>query len=94
MLNFSLWDTVKGFLLNLYDKFNSFLQDTLDIVGKFISLYQEFIVPLPEIIKIVGIVFLGIIIVLGVLSFVKKMLKLFVVLAVILAIVLILTRLS
>ena len=94
MLNFSLWDTVKGFLLNLYDKFNSFLQDTLDIDGKLINLYQEFIVPLPEIIKIVGIVFLGIIIVLGVLSFVKKMLKLFVVLAVILAIVLILTRLS
>jgi len=94
MLNFSLWDTIKGFLLNLYDKFNSFLQDTLDIDGKLISLYQEFIVPLPEIIKIVGIVFLGIIIVLGVLSFVKKMLKLFIVLAVILAIVLILTRLS
>ena len=94
MLNFSLWDTIKGFLLGLYDKFNAFLQDTLDIDGKLISLYQEFIVPLPEIIKIVGIVFTGIIIVLGVLSFVKKMLKLFIVLAVILAIVLILTRLS
>lgn len=94
MLNFSLWDTIKGFLLSLYDKINGFLQDTLDIDGKLIGLYQEFIVPLPEIIKIVGIVFTGIIIVLGVLSFVKKMLKLFIVLAVILAIVLILTRLS
>ena len=94
MINFSLWDTVKGFFLNIYERLNTFLQDTLDIDGKLIGLYQEFIVPLPEIIKIVGIVFLGIIIVLCVLSFVKKMLKLFVVLAVILAIVFFLTRLS
>jgi type IV secretory pathway VirB2 component (pilin) len=93
MTNLAIWDTLKGFFLGLYDKFNDFLANTLDIDGKLIDLYQEFIVPLPEIIKIVGIVFTGIIIVLGVLSFVKKMLKLFVVLAVILAIVLILTRL-
>ncbi len=94
MANLAIWDTIKDFFMGLYDKFNGFLQTTLDIDGKLIDLYQEFIVPLPEIIKIVGIVFTGIIIVLGVLSFVKKMLKLFIVLAVILAIVLILTRLS
>lgn len=92
-MNVAIWDTIKGFLLGIYDKFNTFLQDTLDIDGKLIGLYEEFIVPLPEVIKIVGIVFTAIIIVLGILSFVKKMLKLFVVLAVILAIVLIITRL-
>ncbi|MFA5471286.1 MAG: hypothetical protein WCZ00_02395 [Acholeplasmataceae bacterium] len=92
-MNIAIWDAIKGFFLRIYDKFNAFLQDTLDIDGKLIGLYEEFIVPLPEIIKIVGIVFTAIIIVLGILSFVKKMLKLFVVLAVILAIVLIITRL-
>lgn len=90
----NLWETVKGFFLSLYDRFNDFLQATLDIDGRLIGLYQEFVVPLPELIKIVGIVFTGIIIVLGVLSFVKKMLKLFVVLAVILAIVVLITQLS
>lgn len=93
-MNLAIWDTVKGFLLGLYERFNLFLQDTLDIDGRLIGLYQEFIAPLPEVIKIVGIAFTAIIIVLGVLSFVKKMLKLFVVLAVILAIVFFLTRLS
>ena len=92
-MNIAIWDVVKNFFLGLYDKFNTFLQDTLDIDGKLIGLYEEFIVPLPEIIKIVGIVFVVIILVLGVLSFVKKMLKLFIVLEVILAIVLIITRL-
>jgi len=94
MVYFSLWETIKGFFLNLYEKFDAFLEDTLGLDQKLIDLYQEYITPIPEIIKILGLVFLGIIIVLGVLSFVKKMLKLFIVLAVILAIVLILTRLS
>lgn len=90
----NLWETVKGFFFSLYDRFNDFLQSTLDIDGRLIGLYQEFVVPLPELIKIVGIVFTGIVVVLGVLSFVKKMLKLFVVLAVILAIVVLITQLT
>lgn len=94
MTNLAVWDAVKNFFIGLYDKFNNFLQTTLDIDGKLIDLYQEFIVPIPEIIKIVGIVFTAIIIVLGIIAFVKKMLKLFIVLAVILAIVLIVTKLT
>jgi len=89
-----MWDIVKGFFETLYGKFNGFLQTTLDIDGKVLALYDQFIVPLPELIKVVGMVFLGIIIVLGVLSFVKKMLKLFIVLAVILAIVFFATQLN
>ena len=75
MTNLAIWDTLKGFFLSLYDKFNGFLANTLDIDGKLIGLYQEFVVPLPEIIKIVGIVFTGIIIVLGGLSFVITILN-------------------
>ena len=88
-----MWDTIKGFFESIYVRFNGFLQTTLNIDEKLIGLYEEFVVPLPELIKIVGIVFAGIILVLGVLSFVKKMLKLFIVLAVILAIVLLITQL-
>jgi len=44
--------------------------------------------PLPELIKIPGAILLLVIIVLGTIQFVKKMLKLFIVIAVILVIVL------
>ena len=89
-----MWNIVKGFFESLYGRFNGFLQTTLDIDGKVLALYDPFIVPLPELIKVVGMVFLGIVIVLGVISFVKKMLKLFIVLAVILAIVFFATQLN
>jgi hypothetical protein len=89
-----MWNIVKGFFESLYGRFNGFLQTTLDIDGKVLALYDQFIVPLPELIKLVGMVFLGIVIVLGVISFVKKMLKLFIVLAVILAIVFFATQLN
>ena len=89
-----IWETIKGFFAGIYDKFNDFLSSTLDIDGRLIGLYEDFVMPLDEIFKIVGVVFLSIIIVLGILSFVKKMLKLFIVLAVILAIVLLVTQLS
>jgi len=89
-----VWDTLRGFFESIYGKFNGFLADTLDLDGKLLGLYDQFVSPLPELIKIVGVVFVGIIIVLGTLSFVKKMLKLFIVLAVILAIVLLITQLT
>jgi len=89
-----MWEIIKGFLGSLYSGFDDFLKETLDIDGTLIGLYEQFITPLPELIKIVGTVFVAIIFVLGALSFVKKMLKLFIVLAVILAIVLLITQLS
>lgn len=90
----TIMDVLKGFFQRIYGGFNDFLQNTFHFDDKIISLYNQFIVPLPEIIKILGSVFLAIIIVLGVISFVKKMLKLFIVIAVILAIVLLITQLN
>ncbi len=87
-------DVVKNLFGSLYDRFNGFLQNTLQIDERLIGLYQEFISPLPELIKIVGLVFVSFIIVFGTIGFVKKMLKLFVVLALILAIVLMITQLN
>lgn len=89
-----VWEWIQGLFGLLYGKFNEFLQDKLDIDGKLIALYQEFVTPLPEVVKIAGLAFLAIIIVLGVFSFVKKMLKLFIVIAVILAIILFLSRMA
>jgi len=89
-----MWDIVREFFINQYDKFNGFLQNTLDFDGRVMALYDQFVTPLPEIIKILGGIFLAIIIVLGTISFVKKLLKLFIVIAVILVIVLAITQLS
>ncbi|PKK97485.1 MAG: hypothetical protein CVV58_01040 [Tenericutes bacterium HGW-Tenericutes-3] len=89
-----MWDILRGFFESIYGRFNGFLADTIDLDGKLLGLYDQFVSPLPELIKIVGVVFVGIVIVLGTISFVKKMLKLFVVLAVILAIVVLITQLT
>jgi hypothetical protein len=93
-----MWDFIQGLFGNLFgtlfDRFNQFLIDTLKIDEKLLGLYDQFVVPLPEWIKILGIIFVGIILVLGTLSFVKKMLKLFIVIAVILAIVVLATQLN
>lgn len=90
----TIMDVLKGFFQGIYNGFNDFLQNTFHFDDQIINLYNQFIAPLPEIIKILGAVFLAIIIVLGVISFVKKMLKLFIVIAVILAIVLLITQLN
>lgn len=87
-----MWDVVKGFFIDQYENFNGFLQDSLDLDGKFHALYDTFVSPLPEIVKILGAVFLAVIIVFGTISFVKKLLKLFVVIAVILVIVFVATQ--
>jgi hypothetical protein len=89
-----VWEWIQSLFGLLYGRFNTFLQDSLDIDGKLISLYNEFVAPLPEVIKIAGLAFLAIIIVLGVFSFIKKMLKLFIVIAIILAIIMFLSRMA
>lgn len=88
-----MWETIKQFFIHLYDIVNGFLRTSLDIDGKVISLYNQYVSPIPELFKILGAAFLVIIIVFGVLGFVKKLSKLFIALAVILLIVFIITRL-
>ncbi len=87
-----MWDVIKDFFINQYDNFNGFLQDKLDIDGNVHALYDSFVSPLPEIVKILGAIFLAVIIVFGTISFVKKLLKLFVVIAVILVIVFVISQ--
>lgn len=74
------------FFFGLFGGFNEWLQATIEFDENVLNLYNEFIAPIPEVFKLVGTVFLGIVIVLGTASFIKKMLKLFLILAVIIVI--------
>lgn len=74
------------FFFGLFGGFNEWLQSTIEFDENVLNLYNEFIAPIPEVFKLVGTVFLGIVIVLGTASFIKKMLKLFLILAVIIVI--------
>ena len=87
-----MWDMIKTFVERIFGGFNNLLKSWIGFDEKILNLYNQFIEPQPEIFKILGLVFLSIIIVLGVISFVKKMLKLFIVIAVILGIVLLLSQ--
>ncbi len=89
-----MWEAISDFFVNIYGSVNDWMQSIFRFDEIFIDLYNQFIAPLPELIKILGAGLLAIIIVLGVISFVKKMLKLFIVIAVILAIVFLVTQLT
>lgn len=80
-------EVIKNFFLNIHGSINNYLMETLNLDGLFIGLYEQYIQPIPELFKILGAVFLLIVIILGTISFVKKMLKLFIVIAIIMAIV-------
>ena len=82
-----MWDVVKNFFMNIFGSINGYLMETLNLDGLFLGLYEQYVQPFPELFKILGAVFLLFVIVLGVISFVKKMLKLFIVIAIIMAIV-------
>lgn len=82
-----MWDLVKNFFSNIHETVNGFLINKLQLDNLFMNLYEHYIQPIPEIFKILGAVFIMIVIVLGTISFIKKMFKLFLVLAIILVIV-------
>jgi hypothetical protein len=73
---------------NVFGDVNGFLQNLIGFDGLILDFYDQVILPLPELIKIPGAILLLVIIVLGTIQFVKKTLKLFIVIAVILVIVL------
>ena len=79
---------ILNFINSIFGDINGFLQNLIELDNLILNLYDQFIKPLPELIKIPGTVLLLVIIILGTIQFVKKMLKLFVVIAVILVIVL------
>lgn len=79
------------FLGDIIGNLDGWLESTIQFDQTLLDLYNQFIVPLPELFKILGGVLLSIIIVLGTFTFIKKLLKLFIVIAVIIVIVLAIT---
>lgn len=76
-------DTVKEFFVNLYNNVNGFSDD---VYNKALGLIEPFISSVPGILKLIGLVFTALFVVLGAISFAKKLFKLFIVLILIAAI--------
>ena len=79
---------ILDFLNNIFGDVNAFLQNLIQFDDLILGFYDQVIAPLPELVKIPGSILMAVVIVLGTIQFVKKMLKLFIVIAVILVIVL------
>lgn len=79
---------ILNFINNIFGDINGFLQNLIQFDDLILGFYDQVIAPLPELVKIPGSVLIAVILVLGTIQFVKKMLKLFIVVAVILVIVL------
>jgi hypothetical protein len=79
------------FIGDLIDRFDGLLENIFKFDARVLDFYNNIISPLPELFKLLGAIFLAVIIVIGTLTFMKKLVKLFVVIAVIIVIVLAVT---
>ena len=72
-----LGDQIEGLFTTLGIDFNAFV----------ISIYNEYIANIPTIFKILGLLFISILLILGIIQFIKKSFKLFLVLLIIFLII-------
>jgi hypothetical protein len=79
------------FIGDLIGRFDGLLKNIFKLDERVIEFYESVIAPLPELFKLLGAILLAVIIVIGTLTFMKKLVKLFVVIAVIIVIVLAIT---
>lgn len=79
---------IANFFTNIWEKFNE-LVGKLKFDERFLELYETFFSNLDEVFKWLIALFLIVIFIFGIFAFIKKTLKLFIVLAVIAAIVII-----
>ncbi|MGI6782472.1 MAG: hypothetical protein ACOX56_06660 [Acholeplasmataceae bacterium] len=80
---------VLNFFTDLYDKVNGWFKTTFKFDEILWGLYDKFIVPIPEIVKILGSIFLLLLLVLGAIAFIKKFIKASIVIGIIIAIIVI-----
>ena len=66
--------------------FNDFLKNLIDFDNNFFSLYETYISNLPELIKILGALALTLFSVTGLFVFLKKMIKVLIIIAIVLVI--------
>jgi hypothetical protein len=84
-----IWEKIINFL-----GINEWMKKTFKFDEIFIDKFKDFIGPVPELFKWLGLVLVAILLVLGAISFIKKFLKIFVIIAVIVIIIVIISRIG
>lgn len=85
----NVWDWIKSIFQNI----DNWMASTFKFDIIMIDLYDKFIAPRPEWLKMIGLVGVVIILVFGVISLLKKSMKLVIILAVIFGIIALITML-
>lgn len=79
-------DKIWAFLMDVFGNFDTMLKDLVNFDQLAMDFYTDFIVPFPEWVKILGTLSLLVVVIFGLLSIAKKMMKLLIIIAVILGI--------
>lgn len=82
---------VKQFFIGLWEKIND-LVGKFDLDGRLIGLYNDYVAPIKEVFKWLLLIFLVVIIILGLISFIKKSIKTFIVLSILAIVIIWLTK--
>ncbi len=80
-------DQIWAFLMSIFGDLDSMLEELVNYDQLVLGLYNDYILPLPEWMKILGTLGLAVVIVFGVIGIAKKMMKLLIFVVVILAII-------
>jgi hypothetical protein len=84
----TIWQSILGFFSNLIGSLAGWLESTIQLDSRILGFYEDIIVPIPEVFKLLGALLFVVIMIMGTFTFIKKLLKLFIVIAVIIVIVL------
>ena len=82
---------MKNFFINIWETINNWI-GKFDLDGRLIGLYNEYVAPIKELFKWALLVFLVIIVILGLITFIKKSIKTFVVLSILAIVIIWLTK--
>ncbi|MGI6787328.1 MAG: hypothetical protein ACOX5X_02090 [Acholeplasmataceae bacterium] len=78
---------VANFFQGIYDKINGWFKDLIQFDDKVQLFYDTIIAPLPELVKMLGLVFVALLLILGAISFIKKFIKTSIIIGIIILIV-------
>ena len=82
---------ILSFFSKIYETINGWMKSTFKFDEIIKNLYETLIASLPEIVKMIGLVAIIFLLILGIITFIKKFIKTFIVLATIAVIVIVLT---
>lgn len=80
------------FFNNIYNKTNNWMKDVFRFDELILGGYDSFLSKIPELFKWLGLLFVGFLLVLGVITFIRKFLKVFLFIVIILVVVIVLSK--